>query len=83
LPPHPCAMLIAYPQVPELFDTLFVVLRKKKLIFLHWYHHVTVLLFCWHSYMTMSSAGLYFISMNYGVHALMYFCEQLFSCCDS
>ena len=39
------------------------------------YHHVTVLLFCWHSFMSTSSAGLYFVSMNYGVHALMYFCE--------
>lgn len=66
-------MLFIFSKIPELFDTLFVVLRKKKLIFLHWYHHVTVLLFCWHSYVTMSSAGLYFVAMNYGVHALMYF----------
>ena len=48
-------------------------LRQKEVIFLHWYHHVTVLLYCWHSYMTRSSAGLYFIAMNYGVHAIMYF----------
>jgi hypothetical protein len=66
-------MLFIFSKVPELVDTLFVVLRKKELIFLHWYHHVTVLLYCWHSYMTRSSAGLYFITMNYGVHAIMYF----------
>jgi hypothetical protein len=60
-------------KLPELVDTVFIVLRKKPLIFLHWYHHVTVLAFCWHSYVTESGAGLYFIAMNYTVHAVMYF----------
>lgn len=66
-------MLFIFSKVPELFDTVFIVLRKQSLIFLHWYHHVTVLLYCWHSYATRSSAGLYFVSMNFGVHALMYY----------
>ncbi len=43
-------------------------LRKKPLIFLHWYHHVTVLLYCWHSYYEQTTYGLYFIAMNYTVH---------------
>jgi len=60
-------------KIPELVDTVFIVLRKKPLIFLHWYHHVTVLLYCWNSYVTESAAGLYFASMNYTVHAVMYF----------
>jgi len=60
-------------KIPELVDTIFIVIRKKPLIFLHWYHHVTVLLYCWNSYVTESSAGLYFVSMNYTVHAVMYF----------
>ena len=41
--------LFIFSKVPELVDTAFIVLRKKPLIFLHWYHHVTVLLYCWHS----------------------------------
>jgi elongation of very long chain fatty acids protein 6 len=59
-------------KIPELIDTVFIVLRKKPLIFLHWYHHVTVLIFCWNSYVTLAGAGLYFVSMNYTVHAVMY-----------
>ena len=66
-------MLFIFSKVPELVDTVFMVLAQKEVIFLHWYHHFTVLLYCWHSYMTRSSAGLYFIAMNYGVHAIMYF----------
>lgn len=69
-------MLFVWSKIPELLDTAFVIARKKPLIFLHWYHHATVLLYCWHSYGTGSSAGLYFIAMNYGVHSLMYFCES-------
>jgi elongation of very long chain fatty acids protein 6 len=65
--------LFCISKLPELIDTVFIVLRKKPLIFLHWYHHVTVLLYCWNSYVTESSAGLYFASMNYSVHAVMYF----------
>lgn len=60
-------------KIPELFDTFFIVARKKQLVFLHWYHHITVLLFCWHSYVTESPGGIYFAAMNYAVHALMYF----------
>lgn len=66
-------MLFIFSKIPELLDTAFIVLRKSPLIFLHWYHHATVLLYCWHSYATRSSAGLYFVAMNYGVHAIMYF----------
>ena len=57
---------------PELMDTLFIVIHKKPLIFLHWYHHITVLLYCWHSYVTKSPPGIFFVVMNYSVHACMY-----------
>eukprot|EP00529_Nitzschia_sp_RCC80_P030553 CAMPEP_0113501942 /NCGR_PEP_ID=MMETSP0014_2-20120614/33252_1 /TAXON_ID=2857 /ORGANISM="Nitzschia sp." /LENGTH=292 /DNA_ID=CAMNT_0000396621 /DNA_START=44 /DNA_END=922 /DNA_ORIENTATION=- /assembly_acc=CAM_ASM_000159 len=57
---------------PELVDTFFIVIHKKPLIFLHWYHHITVLLYCWHSYVTTSPPGIFFVVMNYTVHAIMY-----------
>jgi hypothetical protein len=66
-------VLFIHSKLPEMLDTAFIVLRKKPLMFLHWYHHVTVYAFCWHALATQSSAGLWFISMNYTVHSVMYF----------
>jgi hypothetical protein len=63
--------LFVISKFPELIDTIFIILRKKPLIFLHWYHHVTVLVYCWQSYTTQNSAGIYFIAMNYFVHAII------------
>ncbi|OCT70216.1 elongation of very long chain fatty acids protein 6 [Xenopus laevis] len=59
-------------KVPELGDTLFIVLRKQKLIFLHWYHHITVLLYTWYAYKDTVAGGGWFMSMNFTVHAFMY-----------
>ena len=64
--------LFVFSKVPELVDTAFIVLRKKPLIFLHWYHHITVLAYCWHAYATLAPQALYFVAMNYSVHAVMY-----------
>jgi elongation of very long chain fatty acids protein 6 len=64
--------LFIFSKIPELVDTVFIVLGKSKLHFLQWYHHVTVLLYTWHSYATRSGAGVWFIAMNYTVHAVMY-----------
>jgi elongation of very long chain fatty acids protein 6 len=64
--------LFIFSKIPELVDTYFIVARQRPLIFLHWYHHVTVLLYCWHSYATEASQALYFVAMNYSVHAIMY-----------
>ena len=59
-------------KVPELGDTVFIVLRKQPLIFLHWYHHVTVLLYAWYSYSDYIATARWFICMNYLVHSIMY-----------
>ncbi|KAK2866728.1 hypothetical protein Q7C36_002784 [Tachysurus vachellii] len=59
-------------KVPELGDTVFIVLRKQRLIFLHWYHHITVLLYSWYTYQVRAAGGCWFITMNFTVHALMY-----------
>lgn len=62
-------------KVFEFIDTAFLVLRKKPVIFLHWYHHVITYLFTWYSNLTTqhhNCAGYYFCSMNFSVHAFMY-----------
>jgi elongation of very long chain fatty acids protein 6 len=59
-------------KVPELGDTVFIVLRKQNLIFLHWYHHITVLLFTWFTYSEYTAPARWFVDMNYLVHSLMY-----------
>jgi len=65
-------LLFCLSKIPELLDTAFIVLRKKPLITLHWYHHITVMLFCWHAWGTMALNGIVFAAMNLTVHAVMY-----------
>lgn len=59
-------------KIPELVDTLWLVLAKCEVILLHWYHHISVLLFCWHAYSERASLGIHFCCMNYTVHGVMY-----------
>ena len=56
----------------ELIDTLFLVLRKRPVVFIHWYHHVTVLIFTWYTNSQAISAGRWYLVMNYCVHSIMY-----------
>merc|ERR1719282_2311181 len=64
--------LFVLSKLPELVDTVFIVLRKQKLIFLHWYHHVTVLIYCWYSFSEYTAPARWFVVMNFCVHSLMY-----------
>lgn len=56
----------------ELGDTMFIVLRKQKLIFLHWYHHVTVLFCVCFTVNYPLSTLRWYVSTNYTVHSVMY-----------
>jgi len=64
--------LFAISKIIELGDTLFIVLRKQKLIFLHWFHHILALVYTWYSVSQNISLGRWFVTMNYVVHSLMY-----------
>ncbi|NXC14120.1 ELOV6 protein, partial [Corythaeola cristata] len=64
--------LFALSKLLELGDTVFIVLRKKKLIFLHWYHHATTLVLSWYAYKEMASGSGWLPVLNYSIHAVMY-----------
>merc|ERR1712115_131926 len=64
--------LFTLSKMPELGDTVFIVLRKQQLIFLHWYHHLTVLVYVFYCFSQFTSCARLFMTMNYFVHSLMY-----------
>jgi elongation of very long chain fatty acids protein 6 len=66
------AWLFVLSKVAELGDTSFIILRKRPLLFLHWYHHITVLLYTWYSYAEYISPAKWFVVMNYFIHSFMY-----------
>ncbi|XP_077733992.1 very long chain fatty acid elongase 3 isoform X1 [Canis aureus] len=65
-----CLFLLS--KIIELGDTAFIILRKRPLIFVHWYHHSTVLVYTSFGYKNKVPSGGWFMTMNYGVHSIMY-----------
>ncbi|NXB94011.1 ELOV6 protein, partial [Vidua chalybeata] len=65
--------LFALSQLVEIGDTLFIVLQKKKLIFLHWYHHLFTMILCWYSYKMMAAGAGWNAALNFSIHFVMYF----------
>uniref|UniRef100_H2Z286 Elongation of very long chain fatty acids protein n=1 Tax=Ciona savignyi TaxID=51511 RepID=H2Z286_CIOSA len=61
-----------YSKFLEYGDTVFIVFRKKPLIFLHWYHHLTVALFCWFNVQNNYAGSCIFMGLNAVIHAFMY-----------
>jgi hypothetical protein len=64
--------LFVYSKIAELLDTVLLLLAGKPVIALQWWHHSTVLLYCWHSYAVRIATGAWFACMNYTVHSIMY-----------
>jgi len=67
-------------KLAELGDTFFIVLRKKPLIFLHWYHHVATLNYGLMSYLDKSAYNSWIVWLNFTVHAVMYTYYFLAAC---
>jgi hypothetical protein len=72
--------LFCLSKIPELLDTVFLILKRKQVRFLQWYHHAATLLFCWLALATEYTPGICFAITNYFVHSIMYmyFCLMTF-----
>ena len=66
------AALFTWSKLFELFDTVLLVLRKRRVITLHWFHHSSVIAFAWAAWVYETPCALWYGSMNYSVHAIMY-----------
>ncbi|XP_067131601.1 very long chain fatty acid elongase 6-like [Centruroides vittatus] len=72
---HPLPLwmsLFTWSKLIEFGDTLFIVLRKRKVIFLHWYHHALTLISIWHVNSNESSSIYWCMTLNMFVHSFMY-----------
>ncbi|CAI5449467.1 unnamed protein product [Caenorhabditis angaria] len=59
-------------KIPELVDTVFIVLRKRPLIFMHWYHHALTGYYAIVCYHEDNVHMVWVVWMNYIIHAAMY-----------
>merc|ERR1712107_743297 len=72
--------LFCLSKILELMDTVFLILKRKEVRFLQWYHHAATMLFCWLALATEYTPGFWFALTNYFVHSIMYmyFCLMTF-----
>lgn len=56
----------------ELGDTLFLILRKRPVIFLHWYHHAMTFTFSQITYNELQAWARWGAILNLIVHTIMY-----------
>ena len=64
--------MFTWSKVFEFGDTLFIVLRKQKLTFLHWYHHAMTVICVFAYFPGNNSINRWTGAMNYFIHSIMY-----------
>lgn len=56
----------------QLVDTIFLIVRGKDVNLLHWWHHLSVLMYTWIAVHSNFSPGWAFATVNCFVHCVMY-----------
>ncbi|XP_054165785.1 elongation of very long chain fatty acids protein 6-like [Oppia nitens] len=64
--------LFCLSKIPELLDTVFIILRRSKLIKLHWIHHSLTLLYAYYLFMDIPGTAQWSFGLNVIVHSVMY-----------
>jgi hypothetical protein len=64
---NPWTFLFCLSKIPELLDTVFIVLRKRPLRFLQYYHHIVTMWFCWAAWAKKIECGgtIFVVLYNY------------------
>ena len=66
------AAAFSWSKLFELFDTVLLILKKRPVRTLHWFHHASVVVFVWATWAYENPLALWFGAMNYTVHSVMY-----------
>lgn len=66
------AVLFTWSKVAEFGDTAFLILRKRRVIALHWVHHAATCVMCFFGVHNTPAFTVQCLALNYAVHALMY-----------
>lgn len=59
-------------RILQLLDTAFIILRKKPLQVVHWFQHMTMVLYCWDAFATRCPILMFIAGANYTLNAIMY-----------
>uniref|UniRef100_A0AC34FL87 Elongation of very long chain fatty acids protein n=1 Tax=Panagrolaimus sp. ES5 TaxID=591445 RepID=A0AC34FL87_9BILA len=59
-------------KIPEFVDTFFIVLRKKPLMFMHWYHHALTGYYAFVNFYGDNAHMIWIVWANYFIHFCMY-----------
>ena len=65
-------LLFVLGKMTELGDTVLLLLSGKSPSFLHWFHHSTVLPWCWYELQAKTPMHVFCMAFNYCVHSVMY-----------
>lgn len=64
--------LFTWSKLVEFGDTVFIVLRRQRLLSLHVIHHVITCIYCFSTISAFPANSRFGVAVNFGIHALMY-----------